>query len=94
MAVEALTGARPFSGRTPAEMLTSVLGSRFHLEGGAKGIVNLDAVLQKCLAPNPDGRFPSVRDMQYALVPALLKCPPLPGVTSTKQSAKTASISD
>src|SRR6202030_3305792 len=54
MAVEALTGARPFSGRTPAELLTSLLISTFHLKGESKGIARLDAVLQKCLAPDPD----------------------------------------
>jgi tRNA A-37 threonylcarbamoyl transferase component Bud32 len=94
MAVEALTGARPFSGRTHTEALTSVLSSRFHLKGESRRIAHLDAVLQKCLAPNPDARFASAREMQSALVPALLQCPPLRDLSPTDQNAKTASLNE
>jgi tRNA A-37 threonylcarbamoyl transferase component Bud32 len=94
MAVEALTGARPFTGRTPAELLTSLLISKFHLKGESKGIARLDAVLQKCLAPDPDARFTSVREMHLALVPAILQCPPLRTVSSTNQDGRTTSINE
>jgi serine/threonine-protein kinase len=89
MAVEALTGFRPFSGRTPSELLASVLSSKFHLKGASKGVANLDAVLRKCLAPNPDTRFASVRD-----VPAILQCPPLGTLSSVNQDTRTASINE
>jgi serine/threonine-protein kinase len=94
MAVEALTGFRPFSGRTPSELLASVLSSKFHLKGASKGVANLDAVLRKCLAPNPDTRFASVREMHHALVPAILQCPPLGALSSVNQDTRTASINE
>jgi serine/threonine protein kinase len=50
MVVEALTGSRPFLGRTSAELMASIVGSPFHLAGVAAEVKQLDSVLQKCLA--------------------------------------------
>src|SRR6185503_4395054 len=57
MVVEALTGRRPFSGRTHAELLTAVLHGSYRLEDASKESRLLDAVLQKCLAKDPAERF-------------------------------------
>jgi serine/threonine protein kinase len=72
MVVEALTGSRPFVGRTSAELIAS-----FHLEGEAAEVKQLDSVLQKCLAKDRTWRFASVTAMQEALIPAIRQCPPL-----------------
>ena len=77
MVVEALTGSRPFVGRTSAELIASILGSPFHLEGEAAEVKQLDSVLQKCLAKDRTWRFASVTAMQEALIPAIRQCPPL-----------------
>src|SRR5215472_193641 len=64
MVVEALTGSRPFMGRTSAELIASIVGSPFHLAGEAAEVKQLDSVLQKCLAKDRRERFASVAAMQ------------------------------
>jgi hypothetical protein len=75
MVVEALTGRRPFFGRTHAELLTAVLHGLYHLEGESKEVKNLDAVLQRCLAKGKEERFASIAEMQIKLIPAMRNCP-------------------
>jgi RIO-like serine/threonine protein kinase len=74
IAVEALTGKRPFAGRTYAELLTSILHQSFHLGSRAPDAVAVDEVLQKCLAKNAKDRFISAAEMQRALIPAIRRC--------------------
>jgi eukaryotic-like serine/threonine-protein kinase len=74
IAVEALTGKRPFAGRTYPELLTSILHQPFHLGSRAPAAVALDEVLQKCLAKNAKDRFTSAAEMQRALIPAIRRC--------------------
>ena len=69
--VEALTGRRPFRGKIYTEVLSSILHGSFHLEGGSKEAERLDAVLQKCLAKDREGRFSSAEEMQRELIPAV-----------------------
>lgn len=76
MVVEALTGSRPFVGRTSAELIASILGSPFHLQGEAAEVKHLDTVLQKCLAKARTQRFASVTAMHEELIPAIRQCPP------------------
>lgn len=76
MVVEALTGRRPFSGKTHAELLTAVLHGSYHLAGDSKESKLLDEVLQKCLAKNPADRFASVDETQRQLIAAIRNCPP------------------
>ena len=71
MVVEALTGCRPFKGRTYPELLTSIVNGSFHLERGSKEAERLDAVLQKCLAKDREARFPSAGQTQTELIPAI-----------------------
>jgi eukaryotic-like serine/threonine-protein kinase len=71
MVVEALTGRRPFKGKIYTELLRSILHGSFHLETGSKEAERLDAVLQKCLAENREGRYSSAGEMQRELIPAI-----------------------
>ncbi|MBA3439159.1 MAG: protein kinase [Pyrinomonadaceae bacterium] len=77
IAVEALTGKRPFRGRTYHELLTSILSELFHLERSAPEMGALDEVLQRCLAKDPQDRFTSAAETQRALIPAIRRCPTL-----------------
>jgi hypothetical protein len=74
IAVEALTGRRPFSGRTYHELLASILHGSFRLEGEAKDILFLNGVLNKNLAKDPNSRFSSAVELKKALIPAIYKC--------------------
>ena len=75
MVVEALTGRRPFSGRTYPELLTAVLHGSYHLEGDSSELKTLDEVLQRCLAKDPAARFASAAKAQKDLIPAIRNCP-------------------
>jgi hypothetical protein len=75
MVVEALTGRRPFGGRTYAELLTAVLHGSYHLEGDSREVKCLDEALQQCLAKDPAERFTSVAKAQQELIPAIRNCP-------------------
>ena len=74
MVVEALTGRRPFSGRTHAELLTAVLQGSYHLECDSRELKFLDEALQKCLAKDPADRFASATKAQQELIPAIRNC--------------------
>jgi serine/threonine protein kinase len=82
MVVEALTGHRPFVGRTSAELITAILSAPFHLLAEARAVAGtsdevrqLDEVLQGCLAKDRAQRFDSVAAMQRELIPAIEHCP-------------------
>ena len=84
MVVEALTGRRPFVGRTSAELITAILSAPFLPPGEAEGVAGksdearkLDEVLQRCLAKDRGQRFESVAAMQKELIPAIEHCPAL-----------------
>ena len=83
MVVEALTGHRPFVGRTSAELITAILNAPFHLQVDAPPVGQLDEVrqlnevLQRCLAKDRGQRFASVAAMQRELIPAIEHCPAL-----------------
>ncbi|MBS1786723.1 MAG: protein kinase [Acidobacteria bacterium] len=90
MSVEALTGNRPFQGRTHAELLYSILNEPFHLNAENREARELNAVLQKCLAKNRDFRFGSVAELQAKLIPAMAACQTLPvSIASGKDSVAT-----
>ena len=71
IAVEMLSGRRPFGGRNYHEQLTAILHEPFHLGGKSEDAKRLDAALQKSLAKNPDDRFASAAEMRADLIPAV-----------------------
>lgn len=71
MVVETLTGARPFGGQTPQEILVALLHSEYHLPEDPGGTRRLDAVVQRCLAKDPRDRYASVGELATDLVPAV-----------------------
>lgn len=77
MVVEALTGSRPFHGRTHAELLYSILNEPFHLNAETAEMRELEAVLQKCLAKTRQARFSSAAELHAELIPAMAACPNL-----------------
>jgi hypothetical protein len=69
--VRALTGRRPFPGKTYQELITAMLSRPFHLPGKEPAMKRLDAVLQRCLAIEKENRFASVAEMRRELIPAI-----------------------
>jgi len=88
MVAEALTGHRPFVGRSSAELITAILSTPFHLQGDTlsagqlEEVRYLDKVLQRCLAKDRVQRFASVAAMQQELIPAIEQCPALTPATT------------
>ena len=76
MVAEALTGERPFRGRTVIELLNSMERDRVTLAGDAPEVGRLEEVLRRALSKERDRRFASAAEMQSALTPALADCPP------------------
>lgn len=74
MTVETLVGERPFVGQTTHEVLTTLLNSEYHLPGESIEIRALDAVVQRCLAKDPQDRYGSATEVAKELVPALSRC--------------------
>jgi serine/threonine protein kinase len=73
MAVETITGQRPFSGNSYQELLNNITTSAYHLPGQSAEIARLDAVLQRCLSPQREHRYASAEALQAALIP---RCKP------------------
>jgi len=77
--VIALTGRRPFPGKTYQELITAIMSRPFHFPGRAPEVKRLDAVLQKCLAVEKENRFSSVAEMRRELIPAIRQTLPPSG---------------
>jgi len=86
MVVEALTGGRPFSGRTSTELFAAILQAPFHLTCETAEVQQLDRVLQRCLAKDRRERFVSVAAMQQELIPAIEQCPPFPQTATSNKA--------
>ena len=71
---EALTGKLPFSGASYAERVASTERDFECLAGSLRGAPEIQAVLRKCLARNPDDRYASAADLQTDLIPRLAQC--------------------
>lgn len=74
VAVESMTGQRPFHGKTLTDLLRAVLHDSFHLSGDSPEIRRLDACLQKALAKNQADRYRSAALMRAELIPAIAAC--------------------
>ncbi len=83
MIVEALTGSRPFLGRTSAELMAAIVGAPFRLAGEGAEVRQLESILQKCLAKDRRERFASVAAMQLEMIPAMERCPRFPSNSSS-----------
>ena len=90
IAVEMITGRRPFGGNSYHEHLTAVLQNVFELKGDGPEVERLNRVLQSCLAKDPKDRFSSAAEMKNELIPALRECPPLTPAESVNLDADTA----
>ena len=86
MVVEALTGGRPFSGRTSTELFAAILQAPFYLTGETAEVQQLERVLQRCLAKDRRERFVSVAAMQQELIPAIEHCPPFPQTATSSKA--------
>ncbi len=71
MVFEALSGNKPFSGRTPARVLDSMRETTVKLPGGSRAAAKLNAALGRCLAGDPAARYPSVAELRKALIPVI-----------------------
>ncbi|HVS04366.1 MAG TPA: protein kinase [Thermoanaerobaculia bacterium] len=71
MALEALSGRRPFTGEGPAELLRSIAAGPPALSGPQPWASRVDAVVRRALALEPDARHPDVRRLRADLIPAL-----------------------
>lgn len=71
MIVEAITGKRPFPGKTHHEVLTQILHNSFQLYGNSEAACRLGQVLKKCLAQDRAERYPAAEELQHELIPAL-----------------------
>ncbi len=74
MAIETVTGSRPFTGQTPEQVLTALLRSEYHLPGTGVEMRTLDAIVQRCIAKDPRDRYASASELARDLVPALARC--------------------
>ena len=71
---EALTGKLPFSGASYAERVASAEREIEHLDGALAGEPEIQAILRKCLARNPEDRYRSATELQNDLIPRLARC--------------------
>jgi serine/threonine-protein kinase len=92
MAFEAITGRRPFEGRSYAEILNNMLRGQVQLPGNSSEIEALNAVLARCMANDPPARYPSVVALQEALLQALTACSVLTGNASPSGDIATRSL--
>ncbi len=72
--VETLTGSPPFTGKTLADLIRSLLHDDFYLPGDSPETRRLNIALQRALAKDPCNRFASSAEMRRALIPALRAC--------------------
>jgi hypothetical protein len=90
IAVEMITGRRPFGGNSYHEHLAAVMQNTFQLKGEGATVDRLSQVLQSCLAKDSEDRIASAGEMRKELIPALRECPPLPREAPVSLDADTA----
>ncbi|HKW97033.1 MAG TPA: protein kinase [Bryobacteraceae bacterium] len=78
IAFEALTGKRPFRGKTYAEVFRSMLQDSFEWSADSPAAQRLRGALEKCLAKERERRFSTVTEVQRELIPAMRACPRYP----------------
>ena len=75
MAAEAIVGKRPFQGRTPTELLLSIMNDSVSLGGDRHERRHLESVLHRATASEPARRYSSVAALASDLIPALRAVP-------------------
>lgn len=73
MVLESLRGQRPFFGRSPMEVLNSLIDA--HQELAVDFNKELAAIIERCLERNPADRYASAEALQVDLIPTLKTCP-------------------
>ncbi|HWW77085.1 MAG TPA: protein kinase, partial [Pyrinomonadaceae bacterium] len=91
---EALTGERPFRGRTPLELLNSMQHGDFRLPGDAPEVKRLSDALRRALAADPARRYATAEEMRAELTDALRACPPLRAKEEPALDADTVMLPD
>lgn len=71
IAIEALTGSRPFSGSTIAALAASMASERVVINIDEPRVSGLVEVLSRAVAYDPEDRYGTVTEFREALVPAL-----------------------
>lgn len=72
IALEALTGRRPFGERSGPALYAAILGEEYALPGPWSANERLKQAVERCLAKNPAERFGSVQELREQLVAAIL----------------------
>ena len=86
MVVETVTGARPFTGASPEQVLTSLLRSDYHLPGASPEMRLLDTIVQRSIAKDPRDRYGSAAELARELVPALARCEAVAAVAAPQSA--------
>jgi serine/threonine protein kinase len=94
MCAEALTGERPFRGRTPLELLHSMEREDFRLPGDAPEVKRLAEALRRALAAAPARRHATAEEMRADLIAAMRACPPLAPPAEPALDADTVMLPD
>ena len=89
MAAEAIVGYRPFSGRSYAELLTSIANDPIKLGGESVEWGRLESVLRRATASDPAARYPSIVALAGDLIQALHALPAAPDQDAQSASAGT-----
>jgi eukaryotic-like serine/threonine-protein kinase len=71
MTAEAIAGTRPFSGRTHGELLFAMLNDAVELKSDSPAMAELQRVLRRATARDPDARYPSATELGAELGAAL-----------------------
>jgi serine/threonine-protein kinase len=75
MAAEAVTGRRPFGGRTHSELLMAIMNEPLTLGAEGPEWRRLEAVLRRAVAKDPSARYQSAGALSGDLLPALRALP-------------------
>ncbi|WP_051822769.1 protein kinase domain-containing protein [Desulfonatronum thiodismutans] len=88
---EFLTGKRLFGGESEASMLRKVLDPRVEPPSSISSLVSseLEALCMKCLAPNPEDRYPNAMALNIALETHLRELTMFPGSYSVRDLMRT-----
>lgn len=92
MVVEAITGRKPFSARTWADLIAETQRGTFRLDGETPDVRTLEAAIKRCLANDPNKRTQTIAAMQAEVIPALAACRPLGTVLEVNDEADTTQV--